>query len=480
MTVHIFVGPTISLKDAVVELDAVYLPPASQGDVYRATLKKPQAIGIIDGYFERMPSIWHKEILWAMAEGIHVYGSASIGALRAAELAPFGMEGVGQIFKAYSNGLLEDDDEVAIVHGPADSGYMAMSEALINIRYTLSAAEYAHIISSDTCAAMVQIGKNLFYPERCYSLIIERAAYQGLSSKELDALRKWLPCGQVNQKREDALTMLRVMRKRLESGLDPKTVQYYFEYTDAWDYASGSAGELYLDSDTCGDTVLVDTLLDELRIKGYAYRHARQGAMLRFFAREEARRQGMIVSAETLQETAETFRRERGLVESKDLQNWLKQNDLDNKQFIKLMEEESKLRWIETLGEPEVTNHLLDYLRVSNEYPSLLARARHKQRTLEVYGSDDLDLMDPVLKKDGLLRWYFEHRLGSAVPEDTAYFARLAGFEDEDMLRCAILHEYKYSLLMEEKMTPEFVSRQAVATATVANKEESIDSPNET
>ena len=60
------------------------------------------AIGIVDGYFEGVLSVWHKEILWAMAEGIHVFGSASMGALRAAELHPFGMHGTGRIFEAFA------------------------------------------------------------------------------------------------------------------------------------------------------------------------------------------------------------------------------------------------------------------------------------------------------------------------------------------------------------------------------------------
>ena len=96
----VFVGPTISSDDCRAILTAEYLPPASQGDVYRATLLRPFAIGIIDGYFEQVPSVWHKEILWALAQGIHVFGSASIGALRAAELEAFGMRGVGAIFAA--------------------------------------------------------------------------------------------------------------------------------------------------------------------------------------------------------------------------------------------------------------------------------------------------------------------------------------------------------------------------------------------
>src|SRR4051794_26348046 len=91
-----FIGPTISVDDARAELacECEFRPPVGQGDVTRAVADRPDVIAIVDGYFERVPAVWHKEILWAMAEGIHVFGSSSMGALRAAELADFGMVGV--------------------------------------------------------------------------------------------------------------------------------------------------------------------------------------------------------------------------------------------------------------------------------------------------------------------------------------------------------------------------------------------------
>ena len=88
MTIYVFLGPTLPADQARAELpSAVFLPPVSQGDLYRVALRGPRAIGIVDGYFHRVPAIWHKEVLWAMSRGIHIYGSASMGALRAAELA---------------------------------------------------------------------------------------------------------------------------------------------------------------------------------------------------------------------------------------------------------------------------------------------------------------------------------------------------------------------------------------------------------
>src|SRR5262247_458704 len=166
LNVCIFTGPTISASQARCVLEAVYLPPAAEGDVYRVALKHPQAIGIIDGYFQSTPAVRHKEILWAMSHGIHVFGAASMGALRAVELVAFGMEGVGDIFESYRDGILEDDDEVAIVHGPAEAGFPAASEAMVNIRQTLRKAERDGIISETLHAALIKIGKNLFYPDR--------------------------------------------------------------------------------------------------------------------------------------------------------------------------------------------------------------------------------------------------------------------------------------------------------------------------
>ena len=153
MNVLVFVGPTLPPVQARYELEATYRPPVAQGDVYRATQSQPDAIVLIDGEFDHVPAVWHKEILWAMTQGIHVYGASSMGALRAAELCGLGMEGVGKIFEAYRDGTLEDDDEVAVAHRPMAVNYQPTSEAMVNIRYTLDKARRDSIISEHTRAA---------------------------------------------------------------------------------------------------------------------------------------------------------------------------------------------------------------------------------------------------------------------------------------------------------------------------------------
>jgi hypothetical protein len=234
MRAFVFVGPTLSVSDACRELDATYLPPVSQGDVYRVACLQPFAIGIIDGYFEAVPSVWHKEILWAMSRGIRVYGSASMGAIRAAELASFGMKGVGKVFEAYRDSAIEDDDEVAVLHAPAERNYASISVALINIRATIAAAVAAGVLTAASGSILERIGKELFYPARCYDEVLISAVERGVPTQEVQSLRKWLPSGQIDQKREDAIAMLRAMANDMNNNKENDPVLYRFEQTLAY------------------------------------------------------------------------------------------------------------------------------------------------------------------------------------------------------------------------------------------------------
>ena len=234
MKICVFLGPTLSVMDARSILDAVYLPPVAQGDVARAIWDGADVIGIVDGYFECIPSVWHKEILYAMRRGVHVLGCSSMGALRAAELAPFGMEGVGAVFEAYRSGELEDDDEVAVIHGPAELGFPALSEAMVNVRRTLSDALADGVIDGATRCRLESAAKALHYKNRTWSQILDVAEAAGTTPDIVAAVKRWLPDGRVDQKREDAIAMLRHIGHRFSRPTLPKSVPYHFEHTTLW------------------------------------------------------------------------------------------------------------------------------------------------------------------------------------------------------------------------------------------------------
>jgi hypothetical protein len=220
MNAIIFAGPSLPpASRPAVEPAIEWRPPVRLGDVYRAALTGPNVIGIIDGYFETVPTVWHKEILWAMARGVHVFGAASIGALRAAELDAFGMRGIGHIYEAFRDGLLEDDAEVAVLHGPEELGYPPLTEAMVNIRATFEQAARLGILAPDLAAQLIKIAKSIFYKDRTYDAMLQRAAAADLPATALRDLAAWLPFNRIDQKRRDAEALLAAIQVHLEIAL---------------------------------------------------------------------------------------------------------------------------------------------------------------------------------------------------------------------------------------------------------------------
>jgi hypothetical protein len=244
MSAVIFAGPSLQPSARPVDPQFDWRAPVRQGELYRVALgERPAVIGIVDGYFEVTPTVWHKEILWAMAQGIHVFGAASIGALRAAELDVFGMRGIGRVYQDFCDGVLEDDDEVAVLHGPAELGYPPVTEAMANIRATLAAATRDGTIAVPLAAELTSIAKALFYKERSYSAILTAAAETGLDAVGLARFGDWLPKHRVDQKRLDALAMLNAISAHIAAATPPLRVTYNLADTVAWQAARRIAKE---------------------------------------------------------------------------------------------------------------------------------------------------------------------------------------------------------------------------------------------
>jgi hypothetical protein len=89
--------------------------PAAQGDVLRDVISlKPRQICLIDGTFNQTLSVWHKELVYALLQGVYCIGAASMGAIRAAELDRYGMKGIGRIYESFRDG--EEDDSLVILN----------------------------------------------------------------------------------------------------------------------------------------------------------------------------------------------------------------------------------------------------------------------------------------------------------------------------------------------------------------------------
>jgi hypothetical protein len=441
MTIIVFCGPTISPDEVRRELDAVCLPPASQGDIYRASLHRPAMIGIVDGYFHQVPAVWHKEILWAMTQGIAVFGSGSMGALRAAELAAFGMYGVGRVFQDYVSGRLEDDDEVAITHGPADFGYRAFSEAMVNIRYTLQKAFAAGMISESTYVALLRIAKSAPYRLRTYQLLHDEGGLMGLPQDELGALRAWLPQGRVDQKRDDARQMLFAIKERLEQRKVSSDIEFTFNHTIAWENFIRTQ-EVYGES----DVILPEFLIEELLLNVGELNSTVAGATLRCLALREARQRGYEVGDETLKKEEDDFRRAHELADDNAFEAWLEANYLSVEQFRAFVIDNYLLKQVQARLRPVVLYHLADHLRTNGKFAQFARRASHKQNALKAQGLQEPQLDDVDLSLELLVQWYLDR-----TPKNKEAYAYLLRFAQEDstgFIRAA-LREYLYTYQLE-------------------------------
>ncbi|MBA5776702.1 TfuA domain-containing protein [Stappia sp. F7233] len=219
----VFLGPSLPRIEAEQALAAHYLPPASQGSVVRAVLDyRPPAIVLIDGAFQGEPAVRHKEILWALSQGIPVFGASSMGALRAAELAPFGMTGIGLIYRWYRRFPLLADDAVAVLHGPAELGSMPLTTSLVDLRRTFRRAEREGVIDAQQSARLCDVAAMLNFRDRTILRAVERAVgLKGDSSRALEIVASLTHCI-VMQKKGDALAALRLVAKLIDKGGLPK------------------------------------------------------------------------------------------------------------------------------------------------------------------------------------------------------------------------------------------------------------------
>jgi hypothetical protein len=231
---YVFAGSTLDPADVSGFADLTFLPPVEQGNVYALMESAPASIGIVDGRFHDVPSVWHKEILWALHRGVRVYGAAGMGALRAAELHRFGMRGIGWVFESFRDGTLEDNDEVAV--GERGAAFPYAPEPMVNIRRSLEAGCAAHVISEATTASLTSMAKGLYYPLRTYRALLQAGRDEGLPAAELFALESWLPDGKVDQVKKDALDMVATMSKDAGSaGGDGSVPDFEFERTSFFD-----------------------------------------------------------------------------------------------------------------------------------------------------------------------------------------------------------------------------------------------------
>lgn len=437
--VVVFLGPTLPIAEARALLDATYLPPARMGDVYDAVVRRrASAIAIVDGLFDRVPSVWHKEILFALSRGVRVFGASSMGALRAAELHSFGMEGVGSVFEAFRDGRLEDDDEVAVTHGPADSDFAVTSEAMVNLRSGLERAAAAGVIREATARALESAAKERFYPDRCWEQVLFDGAALGLPSQELAALATFVGSVRPNVKRDDAIALLAHIAGACAQGLTPHEPTFDFEPTVFWHklVATMSRAEHHrgapsgITHDELQRRVLVSAAREPLL----------RGALLLHLLEGEALRLGVRVSKSMLARASERFRRARSLVSAQAMEHWMEDNHVDVAELAAMMRLEALADELCRYHGRAIDQLLITELKRGGAYPGTIADVAHEKRTLRELGVASATVEDTRIGMPGLIEWY--QRNVRRIDGDLMAHAHELRFKDAKEFLCQLAAMY--------------------------------------
>lgn len=421
----VFCGPSLRAQDIELYDGFEFRSPVRQGDLYAATRGGPRAIGVIDGYFDGQPAVLHKEILWALTRGIAVFGASSMGALRAAELHSFGMRGVGHIFEAYRDGDLTDDDEVALIHGPPETGYMRLSEPMVNIRATLEHAVAQGIIDMPTGARLAASSKARFYRERTWADVLEDVG----DPEAAQELAAWLRTGKVDRKREDGLEMLEEMDAFMRRGDAQAPPDFHFEWTENWHNAAWRSEAASIGDRATADE---DAILDELRLRG-DYERLRREALLRLLARGE----DAAPNRQAVKRAMGEFRSRRRLLRQTDVIDWVRENGTDLAGLERMFGDDAAVETLARERDAELHQGMLDRLRELDLYPGYRQNALARQR----HSPSSSGPMPHAL----LAAWFFEKQLGRAIPRDIADYAVSIGLPGVDKFYDLLAHGFAFA-----------------------------------
>lgn len=435
-SVVVFLGPSLDRATAESILPgATYLPPVAQADLVSALYEHhPRVVGIVDGYFHQRFAVWHKEVLHAFEHGVHVYGASSMGALRAAELAPFGMVGVGEVYRRFASGELDADDEVALVHGDADTDYRPLSLPLVNVRATVEQATAAGRLDPAVATRVVEVTQSLHYTDRDLPTIRERARDAGLPAHTVAQVVELLRHDYRDVKRDDAIALLRTIRD-LPDDLPPKEIDYEVEHP--------AVMTAMLERDRTHDHDGVAVSHAELAY--YTALHMPDFHQFNFDTLNRAitalmaRRLGVTLDERAVDDEAWRLRLRLRITDDDDFVDWLDANDLTEDEFATLMEEVALCRRLHRwfVGRRHLVGtarQVVDGLRLDDTYTDWATRFADDQHLVT---EDIHDAAKRSFLNEPLRDLVLDHLRSTDCRMDTSFtdWAWEAGFPNNNVLR---------------------------------------------
>ena len=447
MTVFIYLGPTMSHAEARAILDAQYLPPVAMGELYtlvETSARPGDTIAIIDGVFEQVPAVWHKEILYALEKGMHVYGASSMGALRAAELHTFGMKGVGRIFEAYRDGQLTDDDDVAVAHATEDGGFRSLSHAMVSLRFGLEDLLERGVLAKQQHDALIEEAKGLHYSERSWAAVYSAAKRLGFGANILEAIRNLSRT--YDAKAADARSLLKTLAEQSEHA--PYEADFVMERTAFWIRLTQEQASRI--AKVQSDWQFAYQQGDESTLRYVRAAHPERGtllqrALLLKLAQEATR--GVERKELDIKGAARSLAHRNGLIHSAEMAEWRRQQALeDDREWMTALELEARCLLLLRYYARSLDPFLTSALKLEGEYGDAYERALDGRNRFGENKAKSLSLDETELDADALQAWYVK-RCGLMHPSPEEH-AHALGF---DTLRDFISEVLATYLLEEER-----------------------------
>jgi hypothetical protein len=232
--------------------------------------------------------------------------------------------------------VLERDDAVAVVHGPAELGYPLLSTPLVDIWATIEKAFVAGALSSEERVLLRDVAGRIFYKRLGIEILLETAVQLGLAKDRKESVGQELISHKFSQKSSDALEVLRAIGDNGGRSIAAGAKAFTFEATAA--FAKLAAEQ---------DENAIEATLD-LALLGSVDELAAIGLIL---AEKEAQRRGLVLTRSQFEHTARRFRHRHDLKKFAEVQKWMDISNFEHEDYVKLIEDEFLLEQVRALME---------------------------------------------------------------------------------------------------------------------------------
>lgn len=212
--IKIYAGLSLSQSELAALLpEAEFHQPIERYDLLKDIDLGYNVVGIIDGKFQQSLAVNSSEILDAIRCGLKMYGSSSMGALRAAEMAHFGMIGCGAIYEFVKKSPIFQDDYLGQSFN--SENLAASSVPYIDLHFELERKVASGAISGHHGEMMRHAYSEIFYPQRNQQALKFALKEKSATDSNLEKAIEILFQNFQSQKNIDAVKMVQQIKDDL-------------------------------------------------------------------------------------------------------------------------------------------------------------------------------------------------------------------------------------------------------------------------